>query len=197
MARHRRVPDHGPCRRREDGSGARAVIATHHAARSRRRTGRVTSAAVVEHVAGVDVHVADRRRLALDFEDVDLTDAGLVVQISEDQDRSGEAGRVDRSAVRVRPVDLPSADTAACVDAAGVEHGPDFRSSTRHGRITDRRLSDEVRMAWHAKEVVRSIYDHHDPGLALEVVTRLGHDLQDRECPPELRQLGRTIVRWA
>jgi hypothetical protein len=150
----------------------------------------------VEHVAGVDVHVADRRRLALDFEDVDLTDAGLVVQISEDQDRSGEAGRVDRSAVRVRPVDLPGADTAACVDAAGVEHGPDFRSSTRHGRITDRRLSDEVRMAWHAKEVVRSIYDHHDPGLALEVVTRLGHDLQDRECPPELRQFGRTIVRW-
>jgi hypothetical protein len=51
-------------------------------------------------------------------------------------------------------------------------------------------------MAWHAKEVVRSIYDHLDPGLALEFVTRLGHDLQDRECPPELRQLGRTIVRW-
>lgn len=38
----------------------------------------------------------------------------------------------------------------------------------------------EVRMAWHAKEVVRSIYDHLDPGLALEFVTRLGHDLQDR-----------------
>jgi hypothetical protein len=36
----------------------------------------------------------------------------------------------------------------------------------------------EVRMAWHAKEVVRSIDDHLDPGLALEFVTRLGHDLQ-------------------
>ena len=54
----------------------------------------------------------------------------------------------------------------------------------------------EVRMAWHAKEVVRGLYEHHDPDLALEFVTRLGKDLQDRSCPPEVRQLGRTIVRW-
>ena len=54
----------------------------------------------------------------------------------------------------------------------------------------------EVRAAWHAKEVVRSIYDHHDPDLALEFVDRLGRDLQDQSCPPEVRQLGRTIVRW-
>jgi transposase len=54
----------------------------------------------------------------------------------------------------------------------------------------------EVRMAWHAKEVVRSIYDHTDPELAGEFVDRLGHDLQDQSCPPEVRQMGRTIVRW-
>jgi transposase len=54
----------------------------------------------------------------------------------------------------------------------------------------------EVRTAWHAKEVVRSIYDHHDPDLALEFVTRLGADLQDDSCPPEVNQLGRTITRW-
>ena len=54
----------------------------------------------------------------------------------------------------------------------------------------------EVRMAWHAKEVVRSIYDHHDPDLALEFVTRLGHDLQDDSCPTEVRSLGRTLLRW-
>jgi transposase len=54
----------------------------------------------------------------------------------------------------------------------------------------------EVRMAWHAKEVVRGLYDHHDPELALEFVARLGRDLQDDSCPPEIRQLGRTIVRW-
>lgn len=55
----------------------------------------------------------------------------------------------------------------------------------------------EVRTAWHAKETVRSIYDIDDPDLAGEFVLRLGHDLQDESCPPEVRQLGRTIVRWA
>lgn len=54
----------------------------------------------------------------------------------------------------------------------------------------------EVRMAWHAKEVVRSIYEHRDPDLALEFVDRLGRDLQDESCPIEVRSLGRTLVRW-
>jgi transposase len=54
----------------------------------------------------------------------------------------------------------------------------------------------EVRMAWHAKEVVRSIYDHHDPDLALTFVERLGHDLQDESCPIEVHSLGRTLLRW-
>ncbi|MDQ1395319.1 MAG: transposase [Acidimicrobiaceae bacterium] len=54
----------------------------------------------------------------------------------------------------------------------------------------------EVRAAWHAKEVVRSIYDHHDPDLALEFVDRLGRDLQDETCPIEVRSLGRTLIRW-
>ncbi len=54
----------------------------------------------------------------------------------------------------------------------------------------------EVRMAWHAKEVVRGIYVHTDPELGLEFVTRLGADLQDNSCPPEINQLGRTITKW-
>ena len=54
----------------------------------------------------------------------------------------------------------------------------------------------EVRVAWHAKEVVRSISGHTDPDLAVEFVTRLGGDLQDESCPPEVRQLGRTITKW-
>ena len=54
----------------------------------------------------------------------------------------------------------------------------------------------EVRTAWHAKEVVRSIYTITDADLAAEFVDRLGVDLQDESCPPEVRQLGRTIVRW-
>ena len=53
----------------------------------------------------------------------------------------------------------------------------------------------EVRMAWHAKEVVREIYAHTNPDVGFEFVTRLGADLQDDSCPPEVRQLGRTITR--
>ena len=54
----------------------------------------------------------------------------------------------------------------------------------------------EVTTAWHAKETVRQLYLHTDSALALEWVTRLGHDLQDGDCPPEVRQLGRTLIRW-
>lgn len=54
----------------------------------------------------------------------------------------------------------------------------------------------ELRAAWHAKEVVRSIYDHTNAEVALEFVTRLGSDLQDESCPPEIDQLGRTITVW-
>ena len=54
----------------------------------------------------------------------------------------------------------------------------------------------EVRTAWHAKETVRQLYAHADPVLALEFVERLGHDLQDADCPPEINKLGRTLLRW-
>ena len=54
----------------------------------------------------------------------------------------------------------------------------------------------EVKMAWHAKEVVRSIYDHTNADVAEAFVERLGHDLQGASCPPEINQLGRTLLRW-
>jgi len=54
----------------------------------------------------------------------------------------------------------------------------------------------DVKTAWHAKEVIRQIYTHTDPDLAVEFVTRLGRDLQDPSCPVEVRSLGRTLVRW-
>jgi transposase len=54
----------------------------------------------------------------------------------------------------------------------------------------------EVRMAWHAKELVRSIYDHDNAKVAVQFVQQLGHDLQDESCPIEVRSLGRTLLRW-
>ena len=55
----------------------------------------------------------------------------------------------------------------------------------------------EVWFAWNAKEVVRQIYDHTDPDLAVEWVDQIGVDFCDPEMPPEVRRLGRTITRWA
>jgi len=54
----------------------------------------------------------------------------------------------------------------------------------------------ELRMAWHAKEVVRSIYAIGDYDTAVEFVARLAEDLQDDSVPPEMRSLGRTLQRW-
>jgi len=54
----------------------------------------------------------------------------------------------------------------------------------------------EVKMAWHAKEVIRTSTTTPNSDLAEEFVTRLGHDLGDDSCPPEVRSLGRTLLRW-
>lgn len=54
----------------------------------------------------------------------------------------------------------------------------------------------DVATMWEAKEAVRELYAHADPGLALEWVTQLGGDLQDTDYPPEARSLGRTLSRW-
>lgn len=54
----------------------------------------------------------------------------------------------------------------------------------------------EVATAWHAKEAVRELYAHRDEAVALEWVDQLSADMRDRDCPPEVRQLGRTMHRW-
>jgi transposase len=54
----------------------------------------------------------------------------------------------------------------------------------------------DVATMWKAKEAVRELYSHGDPDLALQWVTQLGHDLQDKDYPVEARSLGRTLLRW-
>jgi transposase len=54
----------------------------------------------------------------------------------------------------------------------------------------------DVATVWQAKEAVRELYAHGDPDLALQWVTQLGHDLQDKDYPIEARSLGRTLIRW-
>ena len=54
----------------------------------------------------------------------------------------------------------------------------------------------EVRLAWHAKETLRGLYDIDCPQLAERYATELADDLADADCPPELRRLGRTLAHW-
>ena len=77
-----------------------------------------------------------------------------------------------------------------------------------HERLTDRAdaklrgllaagdTHGEVRLAWHAKETLRGLYDIDCPQLADTYATELATDLTDTDCPPELRRLGRTLARW-
>ena len=55
----------------------------------------------------------------------------------------------------------------------------------------------EVRMAWHAKEVVRSDLRPHRPRRSpLEWVDEIVRDFATTSCPPEVRRLGRTHRAW-
>ncbi len=40
-----------------------------------------------------------------------------------------------------------------------------------------------------------NVYRRENEEVTLEFVTRLGHDLQDESCSPEVRSLGRTLLR--
>jgi transposase len=58
------------------------------------------------------------------------------------------------------------------------------------------RPTPKAKSATPAKELVRGIYFAADHHTAVAYVTELARDLQDASCPPEVRQLGRTLRRW-
>ena len=110
-----------------------------------------------------------------------------------------QAGRVPTTGCRTRPSATGVTRTIPCIDAGVCSPGPTSVSLSRDGRsssVCSMPAILTVRAAWHAKEVVRSIDEHHDPKLAVAFVERLGKDLQDRSSPEEVRSLGRTVVRW-
>ena len=94
----------------------------------------------------------------------------------------------------------------------GHKHDPLYRARkllvsaseriTDNGRIRLRGLLDagdpkgEVRLAWHAKETLRGIYDIDDPELGADTVKQLAVDFQDLSLAPEINRLGRTLWRW-
>jgi transposase len=52
-----------------------------------------------------------------------------------------------------------------------------------------------VATTWQGKELIRSLYDHENEALALEFITRLRQDFTNA-APPEVRSLGRTLLKW-
>ena len=76
------------------------------------------------------------------------------------------------------------------------ERLPGHRRERLKGLLDAGDPKGEVRLAWHAKEVVRSIYAHTNPATADEFVTRLAQDLQDEDCPSEVNRLGHTLAKW-
>ena len=76
------------------------------------------------------------------------------------------------------------------------ERLPDERRARLVGLLAAGDPKGEVKLTWHAKEVVRQIYDHSDPVLAEAWVDEIVRDFADRDMPLEVRRLGRTIKRW-
>ena len=64
------------------------------------------------------------------------------------------------------------------------------------GLLTAGDPQGEVRLAWHAKETLRGLYDIDCPQLAGTYLRELADNLTDTDCPPELSRLGRTLRRW-
>lgn len=54
----------------------------------------------------------------------------------------------------------------------------------------------EVTLAWHAKEMVRSVCDHHDPSSRSPTSPSSAPTCNTRVAATEIRQLGRTVRKW-
>jgi len=54
----------------------------------------------------------------------------------------------------------------------------------------------EVRMTWHAKETLRGFYDRETIEDAAVYLDALIDDCSDKDFPPEVRSLGRTLATW-
>lgn len=100
------------------------------------------------------------------------------------QDTTGHRGRAGDPLYRIRrPLTMAS------------ERLGDEALTRLRGHLAAGDPHGEVRNAWHAREVVRSIYtDPHDDPLAF--VAELARNLQDESCPREINRLGRTLWRW-
>lgn len=57
-------------------------------------------------------------------------------------------------------------------------------------------LHGDVRMTWHAKETIRSLYAIDDPDQAATFIDELIDNMADAKMPSEVRSLAWTLLRW-
>ncbi|MXV89573.1 MAG: ISL3 family transposase [Acidimicrobiia bacterium] len=100
-------------------------------------------------------------------------------------DTLGHRGRKEDPFYRIRRLLL-----------AAHERLGDAADAKLRGLLAAGDLRGEVRLAWHAKETLRGLYDLDCPQIASAYLTELAEGLTDGDCPPELRRLGRTLGRW-
>ena len=100
-------------------------------------------------------------------------------------DTLGHRGRKDDPLYRIRRLLL-----------AAHERLDDRADAKLRGLLAAGDPRGEVRLAWHAKETLRGLYDITCPTVAAEYLTELADNLTDSDCPPELRRLGRTLDHW-
>ncbi len=98
----------------------------------------------------------------------------------------GHRGRKHDPLYRIRKL-LVLADERLDDDTRARRQGL-LRAGDPRGQVAD---------AWTAKEAVREIYRIDDPTVALEWITELADTMTDVSYGPEVRQLGRTLRRWA
>ena len=100
-------------------------------------------------------------------------------------DTLGHRGRKDDPLYRIRRLLISAHER--------LNEGADAKL---RGLLTAGDPKGEVRLAWHAKETLRNLYDIGCPQVAGTYLRELTENLTDGDFPPELSKLGRTLRRW-
>ena len=104
--------------------------------------------------------------------------------------------RVRRTRPSATAATRPTRSTGAGLLTKAGERLDDRGRSKLLGLLEAGDPQGEVRTAWRAKEVVRSIYEITDPALPASSWTAWRTIYRTESCPPEVRQLGRTLRKW-
>ena len=82
--------------------------------------------------------------VALDVEDLDFREEGLIIFLRRSKRLRGAGGPDDCIFRGSVPATCPCRSLRAWLEGAGITHGPVFRPVNRHGGVSEQRLSDRA-----------------------------------------------------